>query len=258
MNGTKVSQFEQNNAYILIPILLCILTMCPNLALSANETSSPTIQAIKKQLLFTRTLKSLQPKKRHPATPTPLLRQKIDNNKRSHRMLTSALGKLSLKKKQKSLPSPGSTKKIVSEMKQKTVSSSAIMQRKGTLIEPVSSLGEKMSPGLFFPVTKNTPIRAIHRGTVVYADWFRGYGFLVILNHGDRIFSLYGHNSQLLVSQGEEVRSRQVIAKSGNAGVRNHANGLYFEIRQGYKPENLQKWLVDRTGTPRNMAKAMM
>lgn len=164
----------------------------------------------------------------------------------------------SLEKTKKSVMSLRSTKKIVSEMVKKTVSSSAIMQRKGTLIEPVSSLGEEMSPGLFFPVAKNTPIRAVHRGTVVYADRFRGYGFLVILDHGDRIFSLYGHNRQLLVAYGDEVRSRQVIAKSGNAGVRNRANGLYFEIRQGYKPQNLQKWLVDRTKTSRKMAKAMM
>lgn len=121
-----------------------------------------------------------------------------------------------------------------------------ILQSKGQLLEPVRALAGYKAPGLFYYAVENSDVRAIYRGSVVYADWFRGYGYLVILNHDDLLYSLYGHNHKLLVTAGDRVRSRQIIAKSGNTGTMDGASGLYFEVRRGEKAENPRAWLVGR------------
>jgi len=86
------------------------------------------------------------------------------------------------------------------------------------------------------------PIRAVYKGKVVYADWFRGFGLLVIMDHGDEFYSLYAHAAKLLTRVGEEVRTQQIIGEIGDTGLSGEPN-LYFEIRQGSKPINPLVWL---------------
>ena len=117
-------------------------------------------------------------------------------------------------------------------------------RRPGMFIKPVTVSGRSRSSGLFFRVAENANVKATARGQVVYAGWFRGYGLLTILNHGDRIYSLYGHNRVLLVAKGAFVKPGQIIAKSGKTGSVDGVPGLYFEIRKGNKPENPRRWLV--------------
>jgi murein hydrolase activator len=119
-----------------------------------------------------------------------------------------------------------------------------ITQIKGSLPKPVFAKGQSRRPGLFFRVAKNSKVKAIHRAQVVYADWFRGYGLLIILNHGDEIYSLYGHNSKLLVTPGDWVNDNQVIAYTGDTGSLEGIPGLYFEIRRRGKAENPYRWLI--------------
>ena len=88
---------------------------------------------------------------------------------------------------------------------------------------------------------EGTPIRAIHNGRVVFAEWFRGQGLLIIVDHGDGFMSLYGHNQSLLRETGEWVRAGEPIATLGSSGGRENP-GLYFEIRQNGKPVNPAKW----------------
>jgi septal ring factor EnvC (AmiA/AmiB activator) len=79
-------------------------------------------------------------------------------------------------------------------------------------------------------------------GRVVFADWLRGFGLLIIIDHGDQFMSLYANNNSLLKSVGDQVSAGDVIAHSGDRGVRQTA-GLYFEIRHRGSPTDPLKWL---------------
>ena len=84
-------------------------------------------------------------------------------------------------------------------------------------------------------------MHAISHGRVAYADWLRGYGLLLIIDHGDGYMSLYGHNQVLYKETGEWVEAGDLIASVGNSGGQAHT-GLYFEIRHNGKPTNPTQW----------------
>jgi septal ring factor EnvC (AmiA/AmiB activator) len=88
-------------------------------------------------------------------------------------------------------------------------------------------------------------IRAVHRGTVAFADWFQGYGRLAILDHGAGFFTLYAHLAELLVRAGQEAQAGQLIGTVGESGSLDGPQ-LYFEVRVRGKPEDPLAWLVPR------------
>jgi septal ring factor EnvC (AmiA/AmiB activator) len=95
--------------------------------------------------------------------------------------------------------------------------------------------------GVTIRTANGTPINAIARGRVAFADWMRGIGLLVILDHGDGYLSLYGHNEVLYVAPGDWVEYGDIIGTVGNSGGLQES-GLYFEIRSNSKPVNPNKW----------------
>ena len=95
--------------------------------------------------------------------------------------------------------------------------------------------------GLAIPARAGTTINAIHHGRVVFADWLRGSGLLVIIDHGDGYMSLYAHNQSLLKETGDWVTAGDDIATVGNSGGQ-LSSGLYFEIRHNGKPTNPARW----------------
>jgi septal ring factor EnvC (AmiA/AmiB activator) len=99
--------------------------------------------------------------------------------------------------------------------------------------------------GVFITTEEGQPIRAIHHGRVVFSDWLRGFGMLLIINHGDGYMSLYGHNQTLYRQTGDWVAANEIIALSGNSGGLDKS-GLYFEIRQSGKPRDPQTWCLAR------------
>ncbi len=101
--------------------------------------------------------------------------------------------------------------------------------------------GKMRWQGVTIPAAPGTDVRAIHYGRVVFADWLRGSGLLVVIEHGDGFMSLYAHNQSLLVEQGEWVTAGTVIATVGNSGGQSD-NALYFEIRRNGKPVNPARW----------------
>ncbi len=105
-----------------------------------------------------------------------------------------------------------------------------------------SSDGQFRSPGVFFRTPENEPVNAVHHGRVVFADWLRGFGLLMIIDHGDNYMSLYGFNEALLKEAGDWVDSGELIASAGNSGGQSQT-GLYFEIRHEGKPSNPVRWL---------------
>jgi septal ring factor EnvC (AmiA/AmiB activator) len=95
--------------------------------------------------------------------------------------------------------------------------------------------------GLFIRANAGTEVKAVANGQVVFADWLRGFGNLIILDHGDGYMSLYGNNQALLKAVGSNVRSGDTIAAVGNSGG-NESNGLYYELRRQSLPFDPLSW----------------
>ena len=102
--------------------------------------------------------------------------------------------------------------------------------------------GSLVRNGLSFAPNPSSPVRAVHAGLVVFADWLRGYGLLVVLDHGHGYMSLYGHNESLTVSNGDWVEAEELLARSGSNSSNRDA-GLYFEIRYDGEPQDPAAWL---------------
>ncbi len=95
--------------------------------------------------------------------------------------------------------------------------------------------------GVMIEAPAGNNVRAIARGRVAFADWLRGYGNLIILDHGDGYLSLYGHNEALFKQTGEWVEPGEIIGSIGDSGGRS-SPALYFEIRRKGKPLNPARW----------------
>ncbi len=88
----------------------------------------------------------------------------------------------------------------------------------------------------------NEDVRSIYDGRVVFSDWIRGYGLVIIVDHSEGFLSLYGHNASLLKEAGEWIRAGEVLATTGNSGGQ-YESGLYFELRHDGQPVNPRGWL---------------
>lgn len=134
-----------------------------------------------------------------------------------------------------------------------TSGDSLFEQLKGRLQMPVRGelVGRFGSPrsdsglswrGLFIQAPAGREVRAVAPGRVVFADWLRGFGNLLILDHGDGFMSLYGNNETLIGRIGELVRSGETVAIVGASGG-NTVSGLYFELRHQGRPFDPLGWL---------------
>jgi septal ring factor EnvC (AmiA/AmiB activator) len=99
--------------------------------------------------------------------------------------------------------------------------------------------------GVLLAVERGAPVRAVHRGRIVYADWLAGLGLLVIIDHGEGYMSLYGHNDQIYKRVGETVAAGESIAAAGDSGGRTRPE-LYFEIRRSGRPVDPRAWFRSR------------
>ncbi len=97
--------------------------------------------------------------------------------------------------------------------------------------------------GIEIQTREGTPIQAIAAGTVVFADWLKGYGLVVILDHGNGFYSLYAHASKLMVKENEAVSSGHPLGETGETGLAQE-DTLYFELRKGTTPIDPMKWLA--------------
>jgi len=104
--------------------------------------------------------------------------------------------------------------------------------------------GKMRWQGVTIPASEGDSVKAIHHGRVVYADWLRGSGLLMIIDHGEGYMSLYAHNQSLLREVGEWVSAGTPISTVGNSGGQEQS-ALYFEIRHQGKPTNPTKWCKD-------------
>lgn len=96
--------------------------------------------------------------------------------------------------------------------------------------------------GVFIRAATGTDVRAVAGGEIVFSDWLRGYGNLIIIDHGGDYLSIYGNNDALLGDVGEEVGGGDTIARVGSEGGGGES-GLYFEIRHQGQPQDPMKWV---------------
>ncbi len=99
--------------------------------------------------------------------------------------------------------------------------------------------------GLFIRSPEGSEVKSIANGKIVFADWMRGFGNLLIIDHGDGYMSLYGNNQALLRKMGDTVKAGDTIASVGNSGG-NETAGLYYELRKQSKPFDPMSWSVAR------------
>ena len=126
-------------------------------------------------------------------------------------------------------------------------------ERKSTLAWPIQgkviarygssrNLGKLTWQGMMINAPLGEEIISTAPGRVVFSDWLRGFGLLLIIDHGDQYMTLYGNNQSLLKNAGDSVTTGDVIALSGEQGIRQHT-GLYFELRHQGNPTDPVKWL---------------
>ncbi len=143
--------------------------------------------------------------------------------------------------------------------KEETFSTGTFSSLKGRLPWPVDGkiairYGTQKDPQFNTPIFRSgTYIRsdadatakAVHAGKVVFAEWFKGYGQLVIVNHGDGYHTLYGSLSEIFTRVGDIIKGKQVVGRVGSSGIID-SPGLYFELRFKGKPLDPMQWLQKR------------
>jgi len=152
--------------------------------------------------------------------------------------------------------SAGHLRELLDALERETLTGqSAFSTLEGSLKKPVSgrvviSFGPNrserfktytISNGITIQSAEGTPIRSVYRGRVLYADWLRGYGRIIIVDHGGGYYTLYGHLAEFKTEVGQEVEADQVIGLVGDSGSLEGA-GLYFEIRHHGKPVDPKPW----------------
>lgn len=132
------------------------------------------------------------------------------------------------------------------------ISGRAFAELKGKLAWPVRGklrrlfgrhkpLSDMRWQGVILEAPNGSHVQAISHGRVAFADWLRGLGNLIIIDHGNSYLSLYGHNESLFKTAGEWVEAGDVISSIGSSGGQKNP-GLYFEIRKKGKPQNPTGW----------------
>ncbi len=113
-----------------------------------------------------------------------------------------------------------------------------LMNRYGAVIDDTGLRWE----GWLISANDGQPVKAVHGGRIVFADFFKSNGLLVIIDHGDGVWTLYGRNQALLRDVGSWVEAGDVIAEVGRSGGYSQS-GLYFEVRKNGEPQNPASWL---------------
>ncbi|MBZ0156841.1 MAG: peptidoglycan DD-metalloendopeptidase family protein [Alphaproteobacteria bacterium] len=111
----------------------------------------------------------------------------------------------------------------------------------GTQMDPLFNLPVFRS-GIHIKTSNSAPVKAVHEGKVVFADDFKGYGQLVIVNHGGGYHTLYGNLARIFLRNGAIIKENQTLGEAGESSTLG-TSGLYFEVRYKGKPLDPQQWL---------------
>jgi septal ring factor EnvC (AmiA/AmiB activator) len=147
------------------------------------------------------------------------------------------------------------SRRFEGEVLRTPASSKPLASMKGLLIFPVkgkilNSYGPYRYPrlniqafrnGIDIAAERGEPVRAVYAGTVLYASWFRAYGNIVVIDHGDHYYTVYAHLEDVFKSVDHKVEAGDVIATVGDSGAMG-ATGLYFELRHHDRPLDPSEW----------------
>jgi septal ring factor EnvC (AmiA/AmiB activator) len=145
-----------------------------------------------------------------------------------------------------------SIEKIFADAPESEISHKAFAELKGKLAWPLKGKVRKLFgrakpqsdlrwQGVKIDAASGRHVMAVSHGRIAFADWLRGLGYLIIIDHGNSYLSLYGHNESLFKAAGEWVEAGDVISSVGSSGGQQKP-GLYFEIRKKGKPQNPTRW----------------
>ncbi len=101
---------------------------------------------------------------------------------------------------------------------------------------------ETFRNGIDIKADRGEPVLSVYAGQIIFAEWYKGYGNMMIINHGSHYYSVYAHLEELLKSKGDKVETGEVIGTSGDTGSVTDA-GLYFELRHRGKPMDPLEWI---------------
>ncbi|WP_154180647.1 murein hydrolase activator EnvC family protein [Vibrio furnissii] len=142
---------------------------------------------------------------------------------------------------------------IAKAAKRNAVPMDGISRQRGKLPWPLQGkvlhqFGERQTgqidwKGLVIDANYGQPVKAVYPGTVVFAEYLRGYGLVVLLDHGKGDMTLYGFNQTLMKKEGDKVAAGETLALAGDTGGQSRP-ALYFEIRRNSKAENPRTWLT--------------
>ena len=207
-----------------------------------------------------RNAKKLQKQKREKAKVIKKINKKLSSQKKRKQKLIQNEKKLTtifkaLIKKIKANANKKSSKKIKADNKLipdnkfdgidfRKLKGKLKLPVKGKIIHKFNSKRKDTGvawKGIFIKAKEGGDVYAIASGKVVFSDWIKGFGNIIIIDHGKGYMSLYGNNSSLLKESNDIVKGGSVIAIVGNSGG-NSTNGLYYELRKNSKPFNPLKW----------------
>ena len=176
------------------------------------------------------------------------------------RRLEAFIRDLQAKQRVAKAPAPSTAPRAARPAPSETPTGPGLGAHRGRLAWPaegrvVASFGAMVHPrfgtktfrnGIDIAVSEGASFTAVATGHVVYAGWFRGYGNLVILDHGFEYFTLYAHAADIRVGEGDEVKQGQVLGTIGDTGSLAGGPRLYFEVRHQGKPQDPADWLRPR------------
>jgi len=183
-------------------------------------------------------------------------RKEVNRLQRDEKRLTNLIEQLSKIAARKPKPKPKTItppKLVINKVPDTSGADTPFRRLKGKMNLPV--IGELTNrfgsqredsgaqwKGLFIKAHTGQPVKSVASGTVVFADWLRGFGNLIIVDHGNSFMSLYGNNESLYKQAGDAIRAGDTIATVGNSGGNPNA-GLYFELRYQSKPFDPLSWV---------------
>jgi len=118
---------------------------------------------------------------------------------------------------------------------------------KGRLVQKYGArhMGSLKRKGIIIAAPEGRLVNSVQAGQVVFANWLKGYGLIVVIDHGKGYLSLYAHNQSLLIAVGDRVGAGEAISTVGDSGGQAQS-ALYFELRYQGKPINPSRWLVKK------------
>jgi len=181
----------------------------------------------------------------------------LKQNEQRLAKLIDSLGKRSTKKKSAAKPSPPAPGKGKALAAEPVNAGGDFARLRGKLLRPIDGTlaarfgskrddGQSIWKGLFFRAAEGASVKAVAGGVVVFADWLRGYGNLIIIDHEDDFLSVYGNNQSLLADVGQKIGAGGTVGTAGTgigAGGGQVESGLYFELRHRGQAFDPGKWL---------------